>query len=236
MILRIVLDTNVLLSGLMLSDSTPGKIVNAWRKRNFYLAVSEPMLEEIARVLAYTKIKKRLNWDDEQITRYIALLRFEAELVSIVGVEANVPADPNDNHLLATLICFQPMTCAARWVTNLTKVSHIACTLRTLFGLTSSANARFMKLIPTILCGGAGSRLWPVSRELHPKPFIRLADGQSLLQKTWLRGAVLPDVAEMLTVTNRELFFKTEDEYREMAAIPANKDLANRFILEPFGP
>lgn len=52
-----------------------------------------------------------------------------------------------------------------------------------------------MKLIPTILCGGAGSRLWPVSRELHHKPFIRLADGQSLLQKAWLRGAILPDVA-----------------------------------------
>lgn len=88
-------------------------------------------------------------------------------------------------------------------------------------------------LIPTILCGGAGSRLWPVSRELHPKPFIRLADGQSLLQKAWLRGAVLPDVTETLTVTNRELFFKTEDEYRELAAVTGNP--VNRFILEPFG-
>ncbi|OYY55976.1 MAG: hypothetical protein B7Y53_02830, partial [Halothiobacillus sp. 28-55-5] len=29
-------------------------------------------------------------------------------------------------------------------------------------------------LIPVILCGGAGSRLWPLSRELHPKPFIRM--------------------------------------------------------------
>jgi mannose-1-phosphate guanylyltransferase len=55
------------------------------------------------------------------------------------------------------------------------------------------------------LCCGAGSRLWPVSRELHPKQFIRLADGQSLLQKAWLRGALLPNVTEMLTVTNREL-------------------------------
>lgn len=91
-----------------------------------------------------------------------------------------------------------------------------------------------VKLIPTILCGGAGSRLWPVSRELHPKPFIRLADGQSLLQKAWLRGAALPDVAEVLTVTNRELFFKTEDEYREVAGT-AHKGLANSFILEPFG-
>lgn len=51
-----------------------------------------------------------------------------------------------------------------------------------------------MRLVPTILCGGAGSRLWPISRELHPKPFIRLADGQSLLQKAFLRGAALPGV------------------------------------------
>jgi mannose-1-phosphate guanylyltransferase len=92
-----------------------------------------------------------------------------------------------------------------------------------------------MKLIPTILCGGAGSRLWPVSREAHPKPFIRLADGQSLLQKAWLRGAVLPQVTEMLTVTNRELFFKTEDEYGEVSGPVGKAGLPNRYILEPFG-
>lgn len=88
-----------------------------------------------------------------------------------------------------------------------------------------------MSLIPVILCGGAGSRLWPVSRETHPKPFIRLEDGQSLLQKAFLRGACLPDVTEILTVTNRELFFKTEDEFREVnqASTPAS------FLLEPFG-
>ena len=91
-----------------------------------------------------------------------------------------------------------------------------------------------MKLIPTILCGGAGSRLWPVSRELHPKPFIRLADGQSLLQKAWLRGAMLPDVAEVLTVTNRELFFKTQDEYRLVSG-GAPGDHSNGYVLEPFG-
>jgi len=91
-----------------------------------------------------------------------------------------------------------------------------------------------MKLIPTILCGGAGSRLWPVSRELHPKPFIRLADGQSLLQKAWLRGVSLPNVSETFTVTNRELLFKTEDEYREVAG-GQRKGIANSFVLEPFG-
>jgi mannose-1-phosphate guanylyltransferase len=91
-----------------------------------------------------------------------------------------------------------------------------------------------MKLIPTILCGGAGSRLWPVSREMHPKPFIRLADGQSLLQKAWLRGAALPGVVEMMTVTNRELFFKTQDDYGEVSKT-SGIGLPAGFVLEPFG-
>lgn len=88
-----------------------------------------------------------------------------------------------------------------------------------------------MTIIPIILSGGVGARLWPVSRELHPKPFMRLADGQSLLQKAFARAAALPNVAEILTVTNRDLYFKTEDDYREInsANVPTS------FILEPFG-
>lgn len=88
-----------------------------------------------------------------------------------------------------------------------------------------------MKLIPTILCGGEGSRLWPISREHHPKPFIRLADGESLLQKSFLRGKKLPEVVELLTVTNRELLFKTEDDYKEVNS----EGFSTNFILEPFG-
>lgn len=88
-----------------------------------------------------------------------------------------------------------------------------------------------MRLIPTILCGGAGSRLWPVSRKLHPKPFIRMSDGHSLYQKAFLRGAQLPGVKEILTVTNQELFFKIEDEIREVN----QSHITPSFILEPFG-
>ena len=86
-------------------------------------------------------------------------------------------------------------------------------------------------LIPVILCGGAGSRLWPVSREMHPKPFMRLADGQSLLQKAFVRGAELPGVREILTVSNRDLFFKIEDEFRAVNV----RGLATSYILEPAG-
>lgn len=89
-----------------------------------------------------------------------------------------------------------------------------------------------MQLIPMILCGGAGSRLWPVSREMHPKPFIRVAnDGQSLLQKSYLRACSLPNVINIITITNDALFFKTQDEYENLNA----KSIFNTYILEPFG-
>ncbi|OQR26742.1 mannose-1-phosphate guanylyltransferase/mannose-6-phosphate isomerase [Pseudomonas sp. Bc-h] len=88
-----------------------------------------------------------------------------------------------------------------------------------------------MDLIPVILSGGVGSRLWPVSREAHPKPFMTLPDGQNLIQKTFLRAASLKGISQVLTVTNRELLFKTEDEYRSVNTA----GLAQGFILEPFG-
>ena len=47
-------------------------------------------------------------------------------------------------------------------------------------------------LIPMILAGGAGTRLWPLSREAAPKPFMPLPDGETLLGKTALRAASLP--------------------------------------------
>ena len=88
-----------------------------------------------------------------------------------------------------------------------------------------------MHLIPTILSGGAGSRLWPVSRELFPKPFIRLYDGQSLLQKAFVRASSLVGITEILTVTNRELLFITEDEYKQVNP----QKIPTAFILEPMG-
>jgi len=83
-------------------------------------------------------------------------------------------------------------------------------------------------LIPLILSGGTGTRLWPVSREAHPKPFIKLADGRSLLQKTIDRLSPLEDIAEVITVTNRDHFFATRDEYAAGGA-----PYRQFFVLEP---
>ncbi|MBH3341845.1 mannose-1-phosphate guanylyltransferase/mannose-6-phosphate isomerase [Pseudomonas mendocina] len=86
-------------------------------------------------------------------------------------------------------------------------------------------------LIPCIIAGGAGTRLWPVSREAMPKPFMRLRDGRSLLQKTFERVSGLADVSQLLTVINRELLFRTLDDYR-----PLNRNRVGLdFLLEPMG-
>ena len=86
-------------------------------------------------------------------------------------------------------------------------------------------------LIPCIIAGGAGTRLWPVSREAMPKPFMRLPDGESLLQKTFARASALAGVERVLTVTNRDVFFRTQDEYRQVNAF----NIALDYILEPCG-
>lgn len=88
-----------------------------------------------------------------------------------------------------------------------------------------------MVLVPVIICGGSGSRLWPVSRTAHPKPFIDLPDGGNLIRKTYSRALALNNVAEILTITNRDLYFKTLDQYG--AAAPHFTNLG--FVLEPFG-
>ena len=56
--MRVVLDTNVVVSGLMLPDSTPGRIVAAWAESEFDVVSSPEQLAEIARVLGYPKIRR----------------------------------------------------------------------------------------------------------------------------------------------------------------------------------
>jgi mannose-1-phosphate guanylyltransferase / mannose-6-phosphate isomerase len=87
-------------------------------------------------------------------------------------------------------------------------------------------------LLPMILSGGAGTRLWPLSREAAPKPFMPLPDGETLLGKTAARAFALPGIDALLTVTNRDYYFHTKDTYAT-AQMPASATAM--YLLEPFG-
>jgi mannose-1-phosphate guanylyltransferase len=50
-----------------------------------------------------------------------------------------------------------------------------------------------MNITPVIIAGGTGSRLWPMSRALHPKQFLKLTSNQSMLQETVKRTKVITD-------------------------------------------
>jgi len=85
-------------------------------------------------------------------------------------------------------------------------------------------------MIPVILSGGAGTRLWPVSRKAHPKPFMRLSDGQTLAGSTLKRALKVAGHEHVLTITSRDYYFYTRDIYREVAP-----EADCSFVLEPEG-
>ena len=87
-------------------------------------------------------------------------------------------------------------------------------------------------LVPVILSGGAGTRLWPVSRSAYPKPFMRMGDGESLLKKTLDRALRCADGGQVLTVTGRDYYFLTRDEYAQHDGADLDK---LPFLLEPAG-
>jgi mannose-1-phosphate guanylyltransferase len=69
-------------------------------------------------------------------------------------------------------------------------------------------------LVNIILCGGSGTRLWPLSRKLLPKQFVKLFADQSLFQKTVTRNLVVSD--QILIVSNAEQYFLAKDQLHEL--------------------
>ncbi len=86
-------------------------------------------------------------------------------------------------------------------------------------------------VIPVVLCGGAGTRLWPVSRQAHPKPFIKVGS-ESLLAQTVRRCAGLTDQG-LLLVSNKAYEYLIQDE---VVPVVAGGSITHvHQLLEPSG-
>ncbi len=84
-------------------------------------------------------------------------------------------------------------------------------------------------IVPVILSGGAGTRLWPLSRELYPKQLLPLVGEHTMLQETLLRLTGLPDLLAPLVVCNEAHRFLAAEQLRAIGQHPA------AIILEPVG-
>lgn len=80
-------------------------------------------------------------------------------------------------------------------------------------------------IVPVILCGGSGTRLWPLSRRLYPKQFHNLHGEQSLLQSTASRARQVCNDETLLVVTNEEQKFLVCDQLASMPGL--------RVLIEP---
>jgi mannose-1-phosphate guanylyltransferase/mannose-6-phosphate isomerase len=67
-----------------------------------------------------------------------------------------------------------------------------------------------------ILCGGSGTRLWPLSRKNYPKQFLKLLGDYSLLQQTYLRMKKIIPAKNIFFITNQENFFSTLHQIRQI--------------------
>jgi mannose-1-phosphate guanylyltransferase/mannose-6-phosphate isomerase len=87
-------------------------------------------------------------------------------------------------------------------------------------------------VVPVILCGGSGSRLWPLSRNGFPKQFLALAGNESLFQQTVMRASKIGHLdittTKPVIVTNEEHRFLAVEQLREL-------DTQASFLLEPIG-
>ncbi len=84
-------------------------------------------------------------------------------------------------------------------------------------------------MIPVILSGGSGTRLWPLSRRHYPKQFLPLVSNHTMIQETLLRLTGISDLQAPIAVCNEDHRFMMAEQLREIDVNPS------AIILEPLG-
>jgi putative PIN family toxin of toxin-antitoxin system len=98
---RAVLDTNVLVSGLVAEQGPPCQVLDAWLEGRYTLVTSLYLVEELTHVLAYPRIAERLRLDEEEVEAILVALLSQAEVTSGQLRLPGVTRDPKDDAVVA---------------------------------------------------------------------------------------------------------------------------------------
>lgn len=101
---RAVLDTNVLVSGLISQHSPPRRLVDAWLEGRFVLVTSLYQVQEINHVLTYPRIVERIRLEAAEVEMILAALLTEAEVVPGQLQLPGATRDPKDDALVACAV------------------------------------------------------------------------------------------------------------------------------------
>jgi putative PIN family toxin of toxin-antitoxin system len=104
MAINAVVDTNVLVSGLVAPAGPPRQILDAWLEEGFTLVTSLYLVEELAHVLSYPRIAKRLRLDEDELTALLAALLSRARVVPGQIHLPGVTRDPKDDAVVACAV------------------------------------------------------------------------------------------------------------------------------------
>jgi putative PIN family toxin of toxin-antitoxin system len=96
---RAVLDPNVLIAALLSRSGAPAQIVSRWLAGEFELVLSETLIAELERALAYPKVRKRVA--EDEAGAFVSLLRQTVRLAADPEAPVHRSADPDDDYLLA---------------------------------------------------------------------------------------------------------------------------------------
>jgi putative PIN family toxin of toxin-antitoxin system len=96
---RAVLDVNVLVAAILSRDGAPAQLLRRWRAGRFELVLSPALLDELERVLAYPKIRRRIP--ELEARELVALFRRESVVADPIGAPLIRSSDPDDDYLIA---------------------------------------------------------------------------------------------------------------------------------------
>jgi putative PIN family toxin of toxin-antitoxin system len=103
--LRVVLDTNLFVSSLLVKSGLPAKAIDAWRERKYLLITSPVLIAEIVNTLSYERIRRKYLITDEDVRQLISLLEEDTLIVpGQIEISEVIPNDPDDEQVLICAI------------------------------------------------------------------------------------------------------------------------------------